>query len=403
MRFAALFAALALAILAAFSARARAGAERAEPRLRRDRRRSSRPPSAPGREIWMFATAFNDRFFTYSYPAAARRRDRLVRDPAAPTAAATSSRPGARSPTPTAACPGDPELPGALGDRDLRLPLVPGRRRRCSPSSAARATATRPATSRTRRSTPRRRTAPSTSARAPATSASAPRPARSACASSPTRASTPRAWEKIGGWEGYAAFLSDDPTSPDSRLNRLWDGSVEPPVPHRHGLRRLPHRLRPAEAAGRPDTSGLGEHRRAGRQPVQPRLRAARQRPLAAPAGVAADRPRPPRHRRHLGAADGLRLQPRHDERDHQLRPPAAARGRGPEVAQGLGLRRRRRPRGLLVRAGPRGQVLGEEPKTETVPHVLKGGEDFDRLRRRRSSASTSTSAPAPSSAGSTT
>lgn len=37
------------------------------------------------------------------------------------------------------------------------------------------------------------------------------------------------AWSAIGGWEGFAALLSDDPGDPDNRLNRLRDGSVERP------------------------------------------------------------------------------------------------------------------------------------------------------------------------------
>ena len=40
------------------------------------------PEARAGREIWMFATAFNDRFFTYSYPQRIGGRDRLVRVPA---------------------------------------------------------------------------------------------------------------------------------------------------------------------------------------------------------------------------------------------------------------------------------------------------------------------------------
>jgi hypothetical protein len=41
------------------------------------------------------------------------------------------------------------------------------------------------------------------------------------------------AWKKLNGslasWDGYRKFLSDDPKNPDSRVNRLLDGSVEPP------------------------------------------------------------------------------------------------------------------------------------------------------------------------------
>ena len=37
------------------------------------------------------------------------------------------------------------------------------------------------------------------------------------------------AWDAAGGWEGVAAFLAAAPDDPDSRMNRLFDGSVEPP------------------------------------------------------------------------------------------------------------------------------------------------------------------------------
>ena len=89
------------------------------------------PEERAGREIWMFATAFNDRFFTYSYPQRigaaidwygflrADRRDDLFDAWGA-------------IPDPDCCVPGDPGLPGAVRHRDLWPALVPGRRRRCS-------------------------------------------------------------------------------------------------------------------------------------------------------------------------------------------------------------------------------------------------------------------------------
>lgn len=42
-----------------------------------------------------------------------------------------------------------------------------------------------------------------------------------------------KAWTKVNGslasWDGYREFLSGDPNDPDSRMNRLFDGSIEPP------------------------------------------------------------------------------------------------------------------------------------------------------------------------------
>ncbi len=146
----------------------------------------------------------------------------------APTGGRTSSRPGAPSPTPTAACPAIPTARPARPPRPTASSGAPATTR-CSPSSAARATATPPATSPTRRSTPRRRTA----ALDQRQSACDLRFGTSTGALGLRKFPNPRfdaaAWDRIGGWAGYAAFLSNDPASPDSRLNRLWDGSVEPP------------------------------------------------------------------------------------------------------------------------------------------------------------------------------
>ena len=86
------------------------------------------PAERAGREIWFFATAFNDRFFTYSYP------QRLG------AAIDWYSVLGAKNkkdlfqawgaiPDPDCCVPGDAELPGREPGRDLRLPVVPGRRR----------------------------------------------------------------------------------------------------------------------------------------------------------------------------------------------------------------------------------------------------------------------------------
>ena len=256
MRFATLIAAVALAILATLPAPAGACAERAQPGVRRDRAAALAGRAGGPRDLDV-RHRLQRPLLHLHLPAAPRRGDRLVRHPRR-RASRRPLRGLGGDPRSRLLHPGRSGLPGALGHRDLGLPLVPGRRRSSSPSSAARATATRPATSRTRPSTPRPRTAPPTSARAPATSTSAPPPARSACGSSPTRASTPAAWEKIGGWEGYAAFLSDDPDEPrqpaEPALGRLGRAAV----PHRHGLRRLPHRLRAGQPAGRPDASRPG-------------------------------------------------------------------------------------------------------------------------------------------------
>ena len=292
--------------------------------------------------------------------AAHRRRDRLVRVPARRPSAASCSTPGERYPTPTAACPATRTARRGR-HRDLRPALVPGRRHAALVRRPRGLSSIRPATSRTRRSTARRRTGASTSG----SRACDLRFGTSTGALGFSKFPNPRfdaaAWEKLGGWEGYAAFLSDDPDEPgqpaEPALGRLGRAAV----PDRHGLRRLPHRLRPGEPAGRPDHPGWENIDALVGNQYSRSLEPARQRAVAAPARVAADRARAPGHRRHLGAADGRRLEPGDDERDHQPRAAPRLRGRGAEVAQGRELRGRRRSAGVLVRAGPGRQVLAAQ------------------------------------------
>ncbi len=84
------------------------------------------PAERAGREIWFFATAFNDRFFTYSYPQrlgamidwysvlGAKHRNDLFQAWGA-------------IPDPDCCVPGDPNCPAASLDDTYRLPVVPGR------------------------------------------------------------------------------------------------------------------------------------------------------------------------------------------------------------------------------------------------------------------------------------
>ena len=154
------------------------------------------PAERAGREIWFFATAFNDRFFTYSYPQRLGARDRLVSDAWRQEQAATCFRPGARSPIPTAACRATRTARPRAWTRPTASSGARATTSSCSivgkegyrdPACDLRGCAVRHH---------RRRMARSISARAPATCGSAPRPARSACASFPIRASTARS-----GWQ----------------------------------------------------------------------------------------------------------------------------------------------------------------------------------------------------------
>ena len=185
------------------------------------------PSERAGREIWMFATAFNDRFFTYTYPQRlggaidwygilrADRRDELfaawgaVPDP-------DCCVPGdpdcpARSATETYGllwCPGDDALLSFVGREGYRDPA-------CDFADAPFDPSTPHGAADQRQDPCDLRFGTSTGALG--------------LRKFPNPRFDATAWESIGGWEGYAAFLSDDPANPDSRLNRLWDGAVEPP------------------------------------------------------------------------------------------------------------------------------------------------------------------------------
>jgi hypothetical protein len=184
-----------------------------------------------GREIWFFATAFNDRFFTYSYPqrlgatidwylvlGAKNKRDLFQGWGAIPDP--DCCVPGdancpARSLDETYGfqwCPGDGELLGYVGKEGYRDPA-------CDFADA-------PFDS----STPH-------GAIAQRQSACDLRFGTSTGALGLRKFPNPRfdrdAWIELNGspasWDGYREMLAGDPGHPDARMNRLFDGSIEPP------------------------------------------------------------------------------------------------------------------------------------------------------------------------------
>ena len=299
----------------------------------------------------------------------------------APTAAATSSRPGAPSPTPTAASRAIPTAPPA---RRPRPTASPGARAttRSSPSSAARATATPPATSRTRPSTPPPRTASADQRQSTCDLYFGTSTGALGLRKFPNPRFDPAAWEKIGGWEGYAAFLSDDPESPDSRLNRLWDGSVEPPfrIGMACGACHIAYDPKnpPADPAhpawenidalvGNQYSrisellgSGLSPHR------LEWQL-IARARP-----GIVDTSALPMDFVSNPGTMNAIinfARRPLHENEVLKWRKASAcAAGAAPEAC--------------WCEPGREGKCWERSLKTEMVPAILKGGEDFDRLQR---------------------
>lgn len=180
-----------------------------------------------GREIWMFATAFNDRFFTYTYPQrlgaaidwyqilAAERRDLLFSAwgaiPNPDCCVPGSDGCPAKSAEETYGfqwCPGDEELLKFVGKAGYRDPA-------CDFADAPFDTSTPHGRKDQRQDSCDLHFGTSTGALG--------------LRKFPNPRFDKTAWDEIGGWEGFAAFLSDDPGDADSRLNRLWDGAIEPP------------------------------------------------------------------------------------------------------------------------------------------------------------------------------
>ncbi|MBL8699114.1 MAG: cytochrome c [Alphaproteobacteria bacterium] len=191
------------------------------------------PAERAGKEIWFFATAFNDRFFTYSYPqrlgatidwykilGAPNRGDLFqawgaIPDPDCCVPGTAGCK--AKSLEETYGflyCPGDDALLKSVGSGkdDYR---DPGCDFQDSPYNMS--TPHGPADQRQDKCDLRFGTS---------TGALGLR-------KFPNPRFDPEAWRKLNGslasWEGYRQAISPKTGTPDSRTNRLFDGAVEPP------------------------------------------------------------------------------------------------------------------------------------------------------------------------------
>ena len=185
------------------------------------------PSERAGREIWYKATAGNARFHTYIFPAAHQRADRLV-----PRAAAPGER-GDRFKTwgiindPGCCMPGSDGCPAKSLRDHLRLRLVPRRRRAAEVRRAAKAIATRPATSRMPPSTARTRTRPSERP-APVRLRSGVRhlDRRPRVPQIPESAFRQGRWLKVNGslasWDGYRRNLVERPALEPTASSTGW-------------------------------------------------------------------------------------------------------------------------------------------------------------------------------------
>ena len=233
------------------------------------------PSARAGREIWFFATAFNDRFYTYSYPqrlgaAIDWYQDSRGQEQARPLPGlGRDSRPGLLRSRRS-------ELSGAEPRGDVRLPVVHGRRGASEVRRTRPAIAIPPATSRMRRSTQPRRTARSDQRQSPCDLLFGTSTGALGLRKFPNPRFDAEKWRKLNGslgsWDAYGKFLSGDQGDGDSRTNRLFDGSIEPPFRIGMSCGACHISYDPAKPPADPSNPQVGEHRRPGRQSVQPHL-----------------------------------------------------------------------------------------------------------------------------------
>ena len=293
-----------------------------------------------GREIWFFATAFNDRFYTYSYAQRLGGGIDWFRVLAAKREGRSVPRLG-RDPRSGLLRAGRSQLPEEEPRGDLRLPVLPGRRQAarirrqgglrdpaCDFKDAPFDTTTPHGAVDQRQSACDLRFGTSTGALG---LRKFPNPRFDAG----EVAQAQRLARDLGR---LSRILSGDKGDGDARTNRLFDGSVEPPfrIGMACGACHIAYDpLKPPADVNNPkweNIDGLvgNQYSRISQDP--------RIGHVAAPARMATDRARAARHGRYLGAADGHGVEPRHHERDLQFRAPAAARAPCPEMAQGFGL-----------------------------------------------------------------
>ncbi len=189
------------------------------------------PSERAGREIWFYATAFNDRFFTYSYPQRLGAAIDWYGILGAPSRKDLFQAWGA-IPDPDCCIPGDADCPAKSLDETYGFPWCPGddellryvgregyRDPACDFQDGPFNMSTPHGSQDQRQSACDLRFGTSTGALG--------------LRKFPNPKFNPDQWNalngSLGSWDGYRKFLSDDPEVGDSRMNRLFDGSIEPP------------------------------------------------------------------------------------------------------------------------------------------------------------------------------
>ena len=189
------------------------------------------PSARAGREIWFFATAFNDRFYTYSFPQRLGASIDWFKILAAKNKGDLFQGWGI-TPDPDCCVPGDPNCPARSLDETYGFQFCKGdeellkfvgkegyRDPACDFEDAPFDVSTRHGNVDQRQSTCDLLFGTSTGALG--------------LRKFPNPRFDAEKWRKLNGslstWENYAKFLSNETGDGDSRTNRLFDGSIEPP------------------------------------------------------------------------------------------------------------------------------------------------------------------------------
>jgi hypothetical protein len=189
------------------------------------------PSERAGREIWFYATAFNDRFYTYSYAQRLGGGIDWFRILAAKSKGDLFQGWGT-IPDPDCCVPGDPNCPKKSLEETYGFQYCPGDDKllefvgkegyvdpACDFKDAPFNTGTSHGAVDQRQSACDLRFGTSTGALG--------------LRKFPNPRFDPEKWRKLNGslatWDGYRSFLSGDKDDGDSRNTRLFDGSIEPP------------------------------------------------------------------------------------------------------------------------------------------------------------------------------
>ena len=189
----------------------------------------------------------------------------------------------------------------------------------------------------------------------------------------------PEKWRKLNGslasWDAYSKFMAGDDGSGDSRTNRLFDGSIEPPfrIGMSCGACHISYSaLKPPADPNNPKWENIDGLVGNQFSRVSQLLASGH---VAAPSRVATDCAGATRYRRHIRAANGHRVESRNNEHHRQFCAAPHLRPAHPQMAQSVPC-----PGGPQATCWCEPQKPGKcwqrSERIEAVQNILKGGED---------------------------